>query len=52
MLIGGGVMAYALFGILLSDRAEAAFGFTPTEEDKKNLRDAVPKIHLVEREKK
>jgi hypothetical protein len=52
MLIGGGVMAYALFGILLSDRAEIAFGFTPTEEDKKNLRDAVPKIHLVEREKK
>jgi hypothetical protein len=52
MLIGGCVMAYAAFGLLLSDRAEAAFGFTPTEEDKKNLRDAVPKIHLVEREKK
>ncbi len=52
MLIGGGVMAYAAFGILLSDRAEAAFGFTPTEEDKKNLREAIPKIHLIERDEK
>lgn len=45
-------MAYAAFGLLLSDRAEDAFGFTPTEKDKQDLRDAVPKIHMVEREKK
>ena len=44
-------MAYAAFGILLSDRAEQTFGFVPTEEDKKNLREAVPKIHMVERDK-
>lgn len=51
MLIGGGVMAYALFGLLVSDKAESALGFTPTEDDKKKLREAVPTIHLVEREK-
>ncbi|KAK5167193.1 uncharacterized protein LTR77_007924 [Saxophila tyrrhenica] len=52
MLVGGGVMAWAAFGLLLSDRAEAAFGFTPTEQDKRDLRDSMPKIHLVEREEK
>lgn len=52
MLIGGGVMAYAAFGLLISDKAEEALGFTPTEKDKKDLRDAVPKIHIVERETK
>ena len=51
MLIGGGVMAYAVFGLFLSDKAEAAFGFTPTEEDKRNLQGAIPKIHTVDREK-
>lgn len=45
-------MAYAAFGLLLSDKAEEALGFTPTEQDKKDLRDSVPKIHVVEREKK
>lgn len=49
MLIGGGVMAYAFFGLFLSDKVESAFGLTPTEEDKKRLREAVPTIHLVER---
>lgn len=45
-------MMYAGFGLLLSDRAEEAFGFTPTEKDKKDLREATPKIHMIEREKK
>lgn len=52
MLIGGGIMAYAVFGLTMSDKAEEAFGFTPSEKDKKDLREAVPKIHMVEREKK
>lgn len=52
VLIGGGIMLYAGFGLLLSDKAEEAFGFTPTEEDRKGLREAVPKIHMVEKEKK
>lgn len=52
MLIGGGIMAYAMFGLMLSDKAEAAFGFTPTEKDKKDLKDSVPKIHMVEKDNK
>jgi hypothetical protein len=45
-------MAYAIFGLTLSDKAEEAFGFKPTEKDKKELREVVPKIHVVEKEKK
>lgn len=45
-------MAYAALGLLLSDKAEEALGFTPSEKDKQDLRDGVPKIHMVEREKK
>ena len=45
-------MAYAVFGLTLSDKAEEAFGMKATEEDKKDLKESVPKIHMVEREKK
>lgn len=45
-------MAYAGLGLLLSDKAEQTFGFTPTEEDKKNLKEAVPRVHMVDRENK
>ncbi|KAK4628864.1 hypothetical protein CLAFUW4_08025 [Fulvia fulva] len=51
IFIGAGIMAYAAAGLFLSDKAEQSFGFTPTEEDKKKLRHAVPKVHMVEREK-
>ncbi|TKA67220.1 hypothetical protein B0A55_08779 [Friedmanniomyces simplex] len=49
LLIGGGIMAYATFGLLVSDKAEEALGLVPTEEDKQRLREAVPKIQTVER---
>lgn len=49
MLIGGGIMVYAAAGLLLSDKAEQAFGFVPTEEDKRRLKEAVPKIHVVDK---
>ena len=52
LFVGGGIMAYAVFGLMLSDKAEEAFGLTPSEKDKQDLREAVPKIHLVERDKK
>lgn len=52
MLIGGGVMAYAAFGLWASDKAEQTFGFTPSEQDKQKLQEAVPKIHMVDREEK
>ena len=45
-------MSYAVVGLFLSDKAEEKFGYVPSEQDKQDLRDAVPKIHMVEREKK
>ncbi|KXL51056.1 hypothetical protein M433DRAFT_73648 [Acidomyces richmondensis BFW] len=51
LLIGGGIMAYALFGLFVSDRAEKALGLVPTEEDKKRLKESLPRVKLVEREK-
>ncbi|KAK5108014.1 hypothetical protein LTR62_008849 [Meristemomyces frigidus] len=51
LIIGGGIMAYAMFGIFVSDKAEQAFGFVPTEQDKKRLDEAWPKVQVVEREK-
>lgn len=50
LMIGGGVMLYAGFGLFLSDKAEQTFGFTPSEEDKRKLREAVPKIHVVDKD--
>jgi hypothetical protein len=47
--IGFGIMAYAGFGLFLSDKAEEKFGLTPTEKDKEELRNALPKISTVER---
>lgn len=49
MLIGAGIMAYAGVGLFLSDKAEEKFGLTPTEKDKEELRNALPKITTVER---
>jgi len=51
LLIGGGIMAYAVFGLFVSDRAEQALGLVPTEEDKQRLKGSLPRIHTVEREK-
>jgi hypothetical protein len=42
-------MAYAAGALYLSDRAEEKFGLKATEEDKENLRKALPKITTVER---
>jgi hypothetical protein len=49
MIIGVGVMAYAGAGLYLSDKAEEKFGLTPTEKDREQLRDALPKIAAVEK---
>lgn len=51
LLIGGGIMAYAVFGLFVSDRAEQALGLVPTEEDKQRLKGSLPRIHTVDREK-
>lgn len=50
ILIGVGLMAYAGAGLLVSDKAEQAFGYTPSEEDRRRLREVVPRVHLVDRE--
>ncbi|KAH7064108.1 hypothetical protein BKA63DRAFT_572540 [Paraphoma chrysanthemicola] len=49
VVIGVGIMAYAGVGLFLSDKAEEKFGLTPTEKDKEELRNALPKITTVER---
>jgi hypothetical protein len=42
-------MAYAGLGLFLSNKAEEKFGLTPTEKDREELRQALPKITTVER---
>ncbi|KAF1818992.1 uncharacterized protein K489DRAFT_413428 [Dissoconium aciculare CBS 342.82] len=49
LFIGGGIMAYAAFGLFASDKAEEVFGFTPTPEDKKRLEESLPTIRTVEK---
>ncbi|CAA9961820.1 hypothetical protein CFE70_005230 [Pyrenophora teres f. teres 0-1] len=49
MMIGVGIMAYAGAGLYLSDKAEEKFGLTPTEQDRKQLREAIPRISPVEK---
>ncbi|KAF1983312.1 hypothetical protein K402DRAFT_423874 [Aulographum hederae CBS 113979] len=50
LLLGVGIMGYAGIALLLSDQAEKSFGLTPTEEDRKRLHDALPKIRMVDKE--
>lgn len=42
-------MAYAGVGLYLSDKAEEKFGLTPTDKDKEELRNAIPKITPIEK---
>jgi len=49
MIIGAGVMAYAGAGLYISDKAEEKFGLTPTEKDRKQLQDVIPKISTIEK---
>lgn len=43
-------MGYAGLGILLSDKAEEKFNLVPTEQDKENLRESLPRIRFVDRD--
>jgi len=49
MIIGVGVMAYAGAGLYISDKAEEKFGLTPTEKDREQLQDVIPKISTIEK---
>jgi hypothetical protein len=42
-------MTWAATGLFLSDKAEERFGLTPTDKDREELRNAMPKITAVER---
>ncbi|KAI4762184.1 hypothetical protein E4T52_05603 [Aureobasidium sp. EXF-3400] len=48
LMVGGGIIGYACLGLFLSDTAEEKLGYTPTEEDKKRLRESLPRIRVVE----
>ena len=52
LFIGGGIMAYAAFGLLASDQAEQLLGWTATEEDRKRLKEEMPKVLVVDRPNK
>ncbi|KAK5998469.1 hypothetical protein PT974_00848 [Cladobotryum mycophilum] len=47
--VGIAVLAWGTAGLYISDRAEEKFGYTPTEQDKENLRNLAPKIITVEK---
>lgn len=49
MYIGVGIMAYAGFGLLISDEIEQRFGMTPNEQDYEEVRQLVPRISTVEK---
>jgi hypothetical protein len=51
-MLGGGIMAYAVVGMYLTDKAEEKFNFKPTEQDREELQKVLPKIITVEREKR
>ncbi|KAG0129249.1 hypothetical protein HOY82DRAFT_488357, partial [Tuber indicum] len=50
LIIGGGVILYAGVGLLLTDVAEEKFDLVPSEEDKRQLKELVPKVRVVDRE--
>lgn len=52
MGVGFGIIAWGTVGLYLSDRAEDKFGYTPTEQDKEELRRMTPRIVSVDKEDK
>ncbi|KAL7818806.1 hypothetical protein V8C44DRAFT_319155 [Trichoderma aethiopicum] len=47
--VGVAVIAWGIAGLYISDKAEESFGFTPTEEDKAELRNMAPRITTVDK---
>ncbi|KAI0111952.1 hypothetical protein F4814DRAFT_374424 [Daldinia grandis] len=47
--VGLGLLAWGAIGLQLADRAEARYGFTPTEDDKAALAKILPSVTAVER---
>lgn len=49
MFMGFGIMAWAGFGLLVTNEIEKRFDMTPDEKDYEEVRQLVPKISTVER---
>ncbi|UKZ47435.1 hypothetical protein TrVGV298_001653 [Trichoderma virens] len=47
--VGVAIIAWGCAGLYVSDKAEEKLGFTPTEEDKAELRNMAPKITTVDK---
>ncbi|KAL6698276.1 hypothetical protein J3F84DRAFT_346631 [Trichoderma pleuroticola] len=47
--VGVAIIAWGGLGLYLSDKAEEKLGFTPTDEDKAELRNLAPKITTVDK---
>jgi len=45
-------MANAALALQFSDQVENALGLTPSQEDERRLREALPKVSMVERNAK
>ena len=41
-------MAWAGIGLLLSDKAEEVWGLKPTEKDKEQLKEVLPRVRRIE----
>jgi hypothetical protein len=52
LFAGGAIMAWAAVGLYTSDTVEQSLGLVPSEQDRNELREAVPKLHVIEREKR
>ncbi|ODA76411.1 hypothetical protein RJ55_08257 [Drechmeria coniospora] len=47
--VGVGLLAWGVLGLHLADRAEEKFGYTPSEQDKEDLRKWAPRVIPVEK---
>ena len=47
-ILGLGIITWAGIGLYVSDKAEEKFGFTPSEEEKRRLEAAMPRVIAVE----
>ncbi|KAJ4311983.1 hypothetical protein N0V84_010176 [Fusarium piperis] len=50
--VGMAILAWGAGGLMVADKMEETFGFTPTEEDKARLNKYTPKIITVEKDEK
>jgi len=52
LFLGFGLIAWSGIGLYLSDWAEKRFGLEASEHDRKKLREALPRVEVVEGEKR